>query len=261
MRTRSAVTTAALVLFGVVLAACDLGVPAPDDSGEPAPTETTTQAQPDPSASDPGSLEEDYNSYDLMDEYAYRLRDDFIEPWLTATWPSMELPRLRYVASGESGFEGCLDYEGERGRYTSESYEYCPPDESVYVGQDTLWEFFQRTGDAGPAMGMAHEYGHHIQYQLGLEPPSTAAESVDFENQADCLAGTWARYADQQHWLEDASESPNGRSDLDDIELLFPLIASAEDEEDRDHGTQEEREEAFYDGYERGPAGCGLRAG
>jgi len=253
MRRRSAVTTTALVIFGIALGACDLGTPGPDESADPAGTTLAAEPSSDPTPT-PGSLEDEYDSPSDMKEYAYLLRDNYLEPWLDDTWPGMPFPYVRFVAEGQEGRESCLDYTGDPAYYTSESYEYCEPDVTVYVGQDTLWEFFRETGDAGPAMGMAHEYGHHIQYQLGVDPPSTPSESIDFENQADCLAGVWARFGKQKGWLEEAD-------DLDDIEQLFPLIASAEDEPDRDHGTLTERRAAFYAGYDEGAEGCGLQSG
>jgi predicted metalloprotease len=111
-----------------------------------------------------------------------------------------------------------------------------------------LWEFYTRTGDAGPAVGLAHEFGHHIQQMAGVGPPRTADESVRHENQADCLAGAWTRYTDKQGWLE----YPD---DIEDIELLFPLIGSAEGPE-RDHGTVAERARSFQLGFDGDVDAC-----
>ncbi len=253
MRRRSAVTTAALVLAATTGLACAIEIPtaAPDETPAPAPV----TAEPGPTGSGTIDLEDKYDSYDDMDEYVDEVVRGFMYPWLRDTWPGMRQPDVRFVESGERGREGCLDYDGDQAYYTSESYEYCQPDLTVYLGQDTVWEFFRLTGDAGPAIGIAHEFGHHIQYQLGVDPPYTAAESVDFENQADCLAGVFTGWARDNDYLDDEDND-----DLEDIEALFPLIASAEGD-DRDHGTLQERRAAFYDGYDNGVRGCGLRAG
>jgi len=122
----------------------------------------------------------------------------------------------------------------------------------VYVGQDTLWEFYTKTGDAGPAMGLAHEYGHHIQTELGVPGPQTNEQSVQYEDQADCLAGAWTLYAKQHDELE--------QNDLGQIEDLFPIIGSAEGP-DQDHGTAQDREQHFMTGYNGGPTACGIRTG
>jgi predicted metalloprotease len=133
-------------------------------------------------------------------------------------------------------------------RFSSESYEYCGVDQTIYVGQDMLWLFYTRTGDAGPAVGLAHEYGHHIQQQARVPLPRTAEQAIRHENQADCIAGAWTRYTDEQGWLE----YPD---DIADIESLFPLIGSAEGS-DRDHGTPQERYEAFRLGFEGDIQAC-----
>ena len=225
----------------------------PDQSAPPV-VETSDTDEPD-------SLEGIFG-YDDMDDYVDRVVEPIIVPWLDETWPGIPIPYVEFVAEGESGPEGCTDYDGAPASYTSESYEYCPPDNTVYLGQDLLWEFY-KLGDAAPAMGIAHEFGHHVQEYLGVDPPYTAAESVDYENQADCLAGAWAKWANEQDppILETAEQSPNGQSDLDDIEDIFPLIASGEGDEERDHGTLSEREDAFFAGYEDGATACGLPRG
>lgn len=254
MRKRTAVTTVALSLSGLLVLAC--AIPEPDAPFGPADPDstaliTTTDVTPDPSASR-ASFEDLYNDYDAMDDYVDAVVGEFLNPWLNETWPGMREPFVMYVPSGATGPQDCTDFDGNPGFFTGFSYEYCPADMTVYLGQDTLWEFFSETGDAGPAMGMAHEYGHHIQYQLGVRSPRTAAESVEFENQADCASGAWARWMQEREALET-------EDDLRDIGRMFPIIASAEDEgADRDHGTIEEREQAFSDGFRSGPAGCGL---
>jgi hypothetical protein len=241
----SALTTAALATFGVVLAACAI----PDIAVEPAdpvPTTGTTTPAPGPSGT---SLEGRF-TFETMDVYVREVLGH-IHPWMRDTWPSMPLPEVVYVLDGDSGRTSCTDHEGRPARYTGDSYEYCPPDTTVYLGQNTLWLFYRRTGDAGPAMGIAHEFAHHVQYQLDIPPPFTNEQSIEFENQADCIAGAWTRHVEQRDFLE-----PN---DLEDIEQLLPLIASAESEgDDRDHGTLEEREEEFTDGFLGGVRACGV---
>jgi predicted metalloprotease len=256
MRKRSAVTTAALSLFGLLILGCAIPEPEPFPGGDD-PEITTETTEATPTTTETRTSMEGAYDYNTMDEYVDAVVGSFMTRWLNETWPRMSVPYVQYVASNESGPEACTDYDGNPGEYSGYSYEYCPADLTVYVGQDTLWEFYSETGDAGPAMGMAHEFGHHVQYELGETPPSTAAESIDFENQADCIAGAWAQWMEEIEALDTEENSPNGRSDLEDIELMFPIIASAEGE-DRDHGTLEEREQAFTDGYTGGESACGL---
>jgi predicted metalloprotease len=103
-------------------------------------------------------------------------------------------------------------------------------------------------GDAAPVVGLAHEYGHHLQSYLRLPYPRTARDSVRYENQADCIAGAWAKYASEKGWLEEAD-------DLKDIEGLMRAIGSRESSY-RDHGTTSERATAFNEGYKAGLKAC-----
>lgn len=216
------------------------GVPTVDDGSggdggaEPAPTGTQ-------------SLEGAFD-YDTMDDYVNAVLP-MIEDWQTDTWPSLPRPRqVSYVPNGARGPEGCQDREGRQAAYTSESYEYCGADQVIYVGQDLLWALYDKAGDAGPAVGIAHEWGHHIQGLVGVPAPQTADQSIQLENQADCIAGAWVLWTKEKDYLE----LPD---DIEDIEQLFPLIASAESA-DRDHGTLQERERSFTLGYTKGVSEC-----
>jgi predicted metalloprotease len=83
---------------------------------------------------------------------------------------------------------------------------YCPLDQKVYLDLgffDELNQRFKAPGDFAQAYVIAHELGHHVQQELGIEQqvrqqsqsnPDDANElSVRLELQADCLAGVWAR--------------------------------------------------------------------
>jgi hypothetical protein len=244
---RSMAIAVALSAFGLLLAGCLLPADEGSDGGvgaEPAPVDSA----PDPNGT--GESLEGRFEYETMGDYVDAVVP-MIEGWIDATWPGMPLPQTIYVPAGASGREGCVDLDGRAASYTSRSYEYCPADNRVYVGQDTLWEFYTETGDAGPAIGLAHEYGHHVQYQLNLPPARTTDQSIRVENQADCLAGAWTGWTDEKGYLE-------RDDDLRDIEAMFPLIGSAEGP-DRDHGTIQERRSAFESGFSGGITACGVR--
>lgn len=230
-----------LLWIGAALLAVACGLPSVDDGGgdqgagsKPAPTST-------------GSLEGAFD-YDTMDHYVDSVVP-MIEKWQKETWPDLPEPRsVSYVPHGARGAEGCQDRDGNRAAYSSESYEYCGADQTVYVGQDLLWALYNKAGDAGPAVGLAHEWGHHIQGLVGVPAPETAEASIDLENQADCIAGAWVLWTKKMGYLE----LPD---DIQDIQELFPLIASAESA-DRDHGTLKEREGSFNLGYGKGIKAC-----
>ena len=163
-------------------------------------------------------------------------------------YPRVAAPRdVKLVLAGETGSSPCRDTNGRRDGYSQESFEYCPANQTIYVGQATLWSFY-RIGDAAPVLAIAHEWAHHVQAQIGVAFPRTAAQSVSFENQADCMAGAWSRYAREKAWLE----YPD---DVQDIETLVRAIGSHEGP-GRDHGTAPERNAAFQSGFNEGLAGC-----
>ena len=210
-----------------------------DNSGQP-------DASPTPETSGSQESLEGRFSYDTMDEYVSAVLP-LITPWLRDTWPDVSQPRrVLYVPNGAEGPEGCVDANGDQAAYTSESYEYCGVDNVVYVGQDLLWDLYTKSGDAGPAVGLAHEFGHHVQQTVGVPSPRSTAESVRYEDQADCIAGSWTRYTEKANHLE----LPD---DLRDIEALFPLIGSAEGS---DHGTARERANSFQRGFDGGAQAC-----
>jgi predicted metalloprotease len=234
--------TVLLAIAAAFAAGCGL---VPVDPGSDRAAEPTSQR---PRTQATGESLEGKFRYETMDDYVNAVTP-MITQWIEDTWRGMPLPsQVLYVPHGASGPEDCLDPTGRAAVFTSGSYEYCPAEQTIYAGQDILWEFYDRTGDAGPAVGLAHEFGHHIQVQVGVPSPRTADDSVRHENQADCLAGAWTQYTDQQGWLE----YPD---DIEDIDALFPLIGSAETL-DRDHGTPEERNQSFQRGFAGGVRAC-----
>jgi predicted metalloprotease len=232
------------VLLTALLGGC---LPPGADSGNAPPDDPSAARPARPQAS--GESLEGRFSHQTMDAYTNAIIP-MITQWMDVTWRRMPHPQVVYVPSGATGPEDCTDPAGRPARYSSQSFEYCGANQIVYVGQDILWIFYTRTGDAGPAVGLAHEFGHHIQEQVGVPPPRDADESTRYENQADCISGAWTRYTDEQGWLE----YPD---DIKDIESLFPLIGSAEGA-GRDHGTRSERAQSFQRGFDGGVSACSV---
>lgn len=190
----------------------------------------------------PGGSFEGCFSYDQMSTFLDAVTP-MVAQFFGEEFPNVPDPEgIVYVPSGQAGRSPCGNV------VDSQAYEFCGANDTIYIGQDLLWTFYKRVGDAAPVVGLAHEWGHHLQIMRRLRQPQTAVESVNFENQADCVSGAWAKYASDQGWLE-----PD--DDLADIEAMLQAIGSRE-AVNRDHGTVAERRRAFEMGFDRGVTSC-----
>ena len=135
---------------------------------------------------------------------------------------------------------------------------YCVIDEKIYYSVEFRSLIDERIGDFAWVVVVAHEWGHHIQAKLGFDlgvVPDRAGEvpPIEFEHQADCLAGAYAIDAEISGWLDPG--------DID--EALYMTEISGDPpgtswNDPRAHGSSDERVDAFLDGYSGGLAACGL---
>jgi predicted metalloprotease len=150
---------------------------------------------------------------------------------------------------------------------------YCPGDQKVYLDTSFFNQIETRfrgcEGSAcrfSQAYVIAHEIGHHVQNQLGILSRATSSQrsaagkaqanriQVQVELQADCLAGVWAKRADDQwHLLQPG-----------DIEAALRTAAAIGDDtlqkrstghvvpDSFTHGTSEQRQRWFNNGFKGG---------
>jgi predicted metalloprotease len=157
---------------------------------------------------------------------------------------------------------------------------YCPPDDRVYIDlafYNELATRFGAKGEFAQPYVLAHEYGHHIQDLLGTEaqmrraqqrdPSNANAYSVKLELQADCYAGVWTKHATETTstggqplftsvTADDVSQALDAAAAVGD-DAIQKKMGGGVDESKFTHGSSEERQRWFNQGYGGGdPRSC-----
>lgn len=144
---------------------------------------------------------------------------------------------------------------------------YCPLDKGIYLELGFFTEILDRrfgaSGDFAQAYVVAHEFGHHVQNELGISTwtreqqsrnPSLRNEfSVRLELQADCLAGVWANDAAARGLLErgDAEEALEAAAAVGD-DRIQQSSGQAVNPHTWTHGSSAQRQEWFDIGFSTG---------
>ncbi|RNL79409.1 KPN_02809 family neutral zinc metallopeptidase [Nocardioides marmorisolisilvae] len=149
---------------------------------------------------------------------------------------------------------------------------YCPNDQRVYIDLDFMDDMLtgQLGAEGGPfALGyvLAHEYGHHIEDQLGIlgqmrTQQGPRSDSVKAELMADCLGGMWAK--DAQKTTDALGQMIISDLTPDDISRAINAAQSVGDDriqkesggkvnpEQWTHGSAAQREHWFNTGLKEG---------
>jgi predicted metalloprotease len=170
-------------------------------------------------------------------------------------------PRVSYawIPAGQSAQSAC-------GTEGDSAAAYCPNDDTIYISDQFATGIYQgaldgslpgasqgfgsAVGDFAVAYIIAHEYGHQVQTELGAYDRYGASRpTMDFELQADCYAGTWAKSAADHNELDDGDvqEALDAALAVGDFDTASP----------GHHGTPEQREQAWTTGFKSGdPNSC-----
>lgn len=135
---------------------------------------------------------------------------------------------------------------GDFGPYDNPA-AFCPLEDIVYYSVPLSSDINTAVGDFAWITVLAHEWGHHVQYLLGIEPALT----IDRELQADCFAGAYAQRAQRMGFLQEG----------DVTEALVMNIMSGDPVEMSEdvhgaHGSSDYRVTWFMQGYFNGSTAC-----
>ncbi len=188
----------------------------------------------------------------------YNIADDVWKAEFDRRGIEYSSPRLAFFEAQTQ--TGCGPASAEVGPF------YCPADHEIYFELgflDVLQQKFGASGQYAQAYIAAHEFGHHLQTLLGIEPqvrqiqqrnPGRANEfSVAMELQADCFAGVWAKKSDQaasginltQGNIKEALNAAGAVGD----DRIQAKTQGRVDPEGFTHGSAEQRQEWFGNGY------------
>jgi uncharacterized protein len=130
---------------------------------------------------------------------------------------------------------------------------YCALDHAIHTTRQYLQKQYLPKGDFAVGWVMAHEWAHAAQQQLGTLDDSRL-RTIQVELQADCLAGVYTNYA-----IFESNKIEIEPGDVQEAAISAFLVGDPEGtppDHPQAHGSGQQREDAFYTGFNRGFAPC-----
>ena len=194
-----------------------------------------------------------------IDELAANAASDIEEYWSNAygeTFDGQFTPVEALISWDANGFDD-TPFCGED-TYGLVNAEFCYDDETIGWDRGELLPALRKAyGDMGVTMVLAHEYGHAVQHQAGLNNKNTP--TLVAEQQADCFAGAYMRWVAEDNSPRFSLSTGEGLNNVLAAVIAFrdPLLAKGDPEVGVDeHGSAFERLSAFQFGFTDGPAAC-----
>lgn len=153
---------------------------------------------------------------------------------------------------------------------------YCPADQSMYLDTSFFDLMEQQLGaEDGPLAEMyvvAHEWGHHMQHQLGVlqqisqQDSGPGSDAVRVELQADCFSGAWMKYAVDtkdrdgvallKPFTDEQIQNALGAAHAVGDDHIQSQGSGNVNPESFTHGTSEQRKKWLMTGYQHGWGQC-----
>ncbi len=135
------------------------------------------------------------------------------------------------------------------GTLTPNNAIFCPEERSVYYDRDFLNDLSRYYGDYAPVTVIAHEWGHLIQWQK-YGQGNAERDTIEKEQEADCLAGAYTNYADQVSQLLEVGDYEEA------AKTMYKLGDNLDWFDSQAHGSPELRVAAFTRGAFNGAESC-----
>ncbi|MEZ5310610.1 MAG: neutral zinc metallopeptidase [Microthrixaceae bacterium] len=201
-------------------------------------------------------MKEDTGSWSSMYEFVEFVIQSNDEYW-TQVFAENGLaePMVNYIIP-----EPGVSYQTACSATDDNSMFYCPADDTIAFSQSIATRLWDGTyvgpdgqqvngeiGDFAAALLVSHEVSHSIQQELGYNSTNVAIPML--EQHADCWAGVYTAYAENQGMLD--------AGDLREGVIGAYMVGDSHFDSPTHHGTPRDRIIAFATGYNGGtPTAC-----